>query len=220
MCFLSSQIPTLLSSAQKKHLVSNAWFGFHYWNSTLWLSHSLHQAPWAAQILPGGSQPMHHHCTGANSMAAVTLWEKVEGQKIFFFLFTARFSIIFNRWWRYIMVINFLFHPCSFTLWGEELTQACWPPWLYVCPIHSGACAPGCCSVQSFHTLYRGSWFGIISSWRGVKWASSSEADLQMLTCNVTVIGLSGYISTRKSSSAKPYSLLLRPAGIIQQYTV
>jgi len=31
MCFLSSQIPTLLSSTQKKHFVLNMWFGFH-WN--------------------------------------------------------------------------------------------------------------------------------------------------------------------------------------------
>lgn len=40
--------------------------------STLWPSRNLCQPPWAAEILPGASQPMHHHCNGANSVAAVT----------------------------------------------------------------------------------------------------------------------------------------------------
>lgn len=132
MCFLSSQISTVLSNTWKKHLFSNTGFVFCYWNSTLWLS-------------LGQPSEQHRYCLGVprpgvttalNSVAEVTLWEKAERRKYICFLCTARLNILFKSWWWYIMVSNFFFPPCSFTLWGVEK----WPPCLS-CPCKPlGAC--------------------------------------------------------------------------------
>lgn len=134
MCFLSSQISTVLSNTWKKHLFSDTGFGFCYWNSTLWLSHSLDHP-----------SEQHRHCLGVprpgvttalHSVAEVTLWEKAEKQKCICFLGTVRLSILFKSWWWYVIFSNFLFPPCSFPVWGVER----WPLCLsYPCK-PSGAC--------------------------------------------------------------------------------
>lgn len=85
MCFSSSQISTVLSKTWKKHLLSNTGFGFCYWNSTLWLSHSLGQLSEQHRYCLGVPRP--GVTTAPSSVGEVTLRKSREAKIYLFSLY-------------------------------------------------------------------------------------------------------------------------------------